>query len=66
VNRLAELVATVLAGAAGSAVAALTLGASLFLVVPISVGVGMIILAAGHESPPRGAEHDGEHEQQIA
>lgn len=52
-NHLAELVATVTAGAIGSAVAAMAVGASLLLVLPVMVGVGAIAFVAGREERTR-------------
>ena len=43
-SRTADLVATVAAGAAGAAVAVLTIGANLVLVLPAVVGVGAVAL----------------------
>jgi hypothetical protein len=44
--RTIELLATVVAGAVGAAVAALAVGASLLLIVPAIVAVGAISLVA--------------------
>ena len=52
-SRLAELATTVLAGAIGSTFAVLTLGASLVFVVPVTLGVGVIVLAADREPRSR-------------
>jgi uncharacterized membrane protein len=61
VNRLAEFAVTALAGAIGSILVVLTLGASLVLVLPVMLGVGVIFLAAGHE--PRSRDRDPEPER---
>jgi uncharacterized membrane protein YccC len=58
VNRLAELAATVIAGAVGSTLAVLTLGASLVFVVPVAIGVGAIALAATRQPRPRQTDHE--------
>ncbi len=52
-SRLVELATTVMAGAIGSTFAVLTLGASLMFVVPVTLGVGVIALAADHEPRSR-------------
>jgi uncharacterized membrane protein YccC len=65
VKRLAELLATALAGAIGSVLVVLLLGASLTLVVPVTIGVGLIFLAAGRQ-PRRSGERDTDREPQNA
>lgn len=57
-NRLVEIVTTVLAGAIGSTLAVLTVGASLLFVVPVALGIAAIVLAAGRE--PRSRSDDRE------
>lgn len=59
-NRLAEVVTTVLAGAVGSTLAVLTVGASLLFVVPVALGIGAIVLAAGHVPRSRSTGDDRE------
>jgi hypothetical protein len=66
VNRLAEFAVTAIAGAIGSTLVVLTLGASLLLVLPVTLGVGAIFLAAGHEPRARDLEPETEHLAQDA
>lgn len=59
-KRLAEVVTIVLAGAVGSTLAVLTVGASLLFVVPVALGIGAIVLAAGHGPRSRPRTEDRE------
>ncbi len=52
-NRLVEFATTAIAGAVGSAIVVLVLDASLLIVLPITIGIGAIFLAAGSPSRPR-------------
>jgi hypothetical protein len=64
VKRLAEVVSIVLAGAVGSTLAVLTVGASLLFVLPVALGIGAIVLAAGHH--PRSRSRGDDREPQNA
>lgn len=59
-KRLAEVVTIVLAGAIGSTLAVLTVGASLLFVVPVALGIGAIVLTAGHAPRSRSGSDDRE------
>ena len=59
-KRLAEVVTIVLAGAVGSTLAVLTVGASLRFVLPVALGIGAIVLAAGHAPRTRSDSDDRE------
>jgi hypothetical protein len=66
VNRLAEFAVTAIAGAIGSMLVVLTLGASLILVLPVTLGIGVIFLAAGHQPRSRDRQPEAERLPQDA
>lgn len=48
-NRSADLLATVAAGAMGALLAALTVGASLIVVLPVTLGVAVVAFIGGRD-----------------
>lgn len=48
-NRSADLLATVMAGAVGALLAAVTVGASLYVVVPVTLSVAAVAFVSGRD-----------------